>query len=102
MPVVVLDTNIMWVMGGYPGWVDESGDRESDPGFLAKPPWYQEEIRALSAINLSIPRLYSTAFVPPPKVIEELASATKEAAARSLAGWGEKYRPGRSIGSGEN
>jgi hypothetical protein len=88
MPVVVLDTNIMQIMGGYPGWVDESGDRESDPRFLRLPCWYQEEIRALSAVNLAIPRLHSTAFVPPQEVVDELARTGRLPAQESLAGWG--------------
>lgn len=88
MPVVVLDTNVIWIMGGHPHWVDESGDRETDPDFLRLPEWHQEEIRALSALNLALPRLYSTAFVPPRSVISELARGNTEAAQRSLRGWG--------------
>jgi hypothetical protein len=56
MPVIIPDTNVMQIMGGQPGWVDESADREADPKCLRLPDWYQEEIRALSAINLEIPR----------------------------------------------
>ncbi len=90
MPVVVLDTNIVQVMGGQPGWVDESGDRESDSKFLQHPDWYREEIGALSTINLAIPRLYSTAFVPPQEVIQELARTNRRSARESLVGWGGK------------
>jgi hypothetical protein len=87
MPVIVPDTNVVQVMGGHPEWVDESDDRETDLGFLKLPPWYREELRALSAINLAIPRCYSTAWVPPDEVIAEL-SRGGSVAQRSLLGWG--------------
>jgi len=88
MPVVVLDANVIQIMGGHPGWVNESGDTETDPEFLRLPVWYQEEIRALSALNLAVPRLSSTAFIPPPSAIAELSRARKGVAWNSLAGWG--------------
>jgi hypothetical protein len=87
MAVVIPDTNVVQVMGGHPAWVDESEDRETDPGFLRLPEWYQQEIRALSHINLAIPRCYSTAWVPPDEVIRELAQGGAFAH-HSLLGWG--------------
>jgi len=87
MPVIVPDTNVMQIIGGHPDWVDESANRDEDPRFLRLPAWYREEIRALSAINLAIPRCHSTAWAPPASVTQELAQGG-DAASDSLYGWG--------------
>lgn len=89
MPVVILDANILQIMGGHPDWVEPWEEPPSDPQFSRLPKWYQYEIWALGAINEVIPRCYSTAWVPAPSALAELGRGRgRGAAQRSLSGWG--------------
>ena len=76
----------MQIVGGHPEWMEGYPPLERDPAFRRLPDWYKYEVICLGDIHAAIPRCYSTAWVPPAAVMEELGRG-EGPSKRSFEGW---------------